>query len=123
MVPDGTKIFYYCDQGYTLGTPDSAIAICQAGIWIGKPARCIKRSAVAPCPDPPTVIHAYYSMYDAKGPESAANIVIYFCSSGYKIMGEKTMRCENGAWVGEMPRCMPRGECGQPPTVDHGDYR
>ena len=131
-LPNGVKLFYFCDDNYELKQDWGSTAdhlLCQDGQWIGKQAVCVPKQAakVEPevaCPAPPHVPHAQPSVYDAKNSEQASsNIVIYFCEDGYKISGDKTMRCENGEWMGSLPRCdaIPRG-CPLPPQITHGDY-
>ena len=121
QIPDGAKIFFYCDDGYELQRDESAIGICQAGRWLGKTPTCVQRK-LSMCSAPPTVQYAYYSMFDANS-ELLSNIVIYFCNDGYKIAGQKTLRCENGEWIGEVPHCERLvTHCPPPQTVQHAIY-
>lgn len=127
QIPDGAKIFFYCDDGFELQRDESAIGICQAGRWLGKTPTCVRRETTV-CPAPPTVQHAYYSRFDAKqhavfDSDLLSNLVIYFCNDGYKIAGEKTLRCENGQWTGEVPHCERIiTHCPPPPNVQHATY-
>jgi len=96
----GSITYYRCHSGFEHSSgSDLVIKTCNSsGRWTGPQLSCQKIK----CPDPPQPKNGYYSgsafLFDA--------VVTFRCSRGYKLVGERSLRCRaDKTWSGTVPVC------------------
>ncbi|KAK7805472.1 hypothetical protein U0070_019011 [Myodes glareolus] len=100
----GAKVVYTCDEGYQLlGEID--YRECDADGWVNDIPLC----EVVKCL-PVTDLENGRIVSGAVEPDqeySFGHVVRFECNAGFKVEGQKEMRCsENGLWSNEKPRCV-----------------
>lgn len=118
---EGTKIYYYCDNGFTIVNHADLILTCTQGDWTGRLPNCMMKYPESNCAQPPSIANGYFSMYTPSGTFGGTK-AIYFCYHGYKPHGSTTISCLNQKWVGSPPACVMSKGCTHPPALLHGDY-
>ncbi|XP_068692877.1 complement receptor type 1-like [Montipora foliosa] len=71
---------------------------CQDGVWSGQLPQC-----KAPCVDPGVPSNGRRLRSDF-GHEKT---VTFLCNPKYSLLGNETMRCQDGVWSGHLPQCKP----------------
>ena len=89
-----------CQNGGTCSNGVDAFTCTCAQGFTGE--TCDKRTG--DCTDPPSIANGRVSLRNSYG--------IYTCNSGYKIIGFRLIRCDNGRWKGNPPTCQ-SGESGE----------
>ncbi|XP_069487009.1 sushi, von Willebrand factor type A, EGF and pentraxin domain-containing protein 1 isoform X2 [Ambystoma mexicanum] len=109
----GSKVEFFCDEGYRL-TGDMSWTCQKNGKWIRKQTpTCMP----AKCPDPPLLENKLVS-------KEMANLVggvEFFCKEGYTLHGSKILRClPSQQWNDSFPVCVPV-TCEKPPYIPFGE--
>lgn len=139
---DRKEAVLYCRDGYVLKSlaepfGRSFEVYCYKDVWYltpGVPVRdCVKRTAFLDdkCEQPPKVPHAKW-IYEPDEQEeppferfsfAEGDKIQYYCETGYKLIGEPTVVCqEKGRWS-DLPICLQTGtsEPCQVPIIPNGE--
>ena len=107
------EIKYQCKEKYAL-EGDSIQSCDESGRWSGTTPQC--RAKKCPPPDRSASDHLLMSGDDF----SAGSILSFQCDTGYRLIGEEKVTCEDGAhWSGNLPRCE-EISCGVPRLIKNG---
>ncbi|XP_068698542.1 uncharacterized protein [Montipora foliosa] len=87
-------VTFQCNPRYTLVGIE--IIRCRDGVWSGHLPQC-----KAPCVDPgvPSNGRRLSSDFGHEG------TVTFQCNPKYSLVGNKTIRCQDGVWSGHLPQC------------------
>ncbi|XP_077987551.1 uncharacterized protein LOC144442158 [Glandiceps talaboti] len=102
-------IIITCASGYDL--VGQATLICNNGTWDNSPPSCN-----AQCADPGPVSNSDDYGTGTFSHLAAINIT---CDSGYDLVGDMTLRCNNGSWDNPTPTCY--AQCPDPGPVSNSD--
>nr|XP_042895666.1 sushi, von Willebrand factor type A, EGF and pentraxin domain-containing protein 1 isoform X2 [Parasteatoda tepidariorum] len=94
----GTEVEYTCQKGYELEYQYPR-TICNAqGKWTGLQPIC----RIIKCPKPPPLAFGYIDGQNY----TYKNVIHFTCNQGWKLIGEKTLKCEAaGKWSFPYPTC------------------
>ncbi|XP_020380223.2 membrane cofactor protein-like [Rhincodon typus] len=110
--PVRTRVTYKCHIGYTFAEGSSRSVICQQdSTWTPLQAKCEPIN----CGNPGEILNGYYEA-DATTLGSKA---VFYCDSGYRIVGRNYRMCEASGWTGQVPTCE-IVTCGDPPPISNG---
>jgi len=120
-VEHGTVAIYECDKPYHLLGPGKLK--CVSGDWMGPLPRCILSTV---CPPPDNIKYGYFDIsFDGKANGTidyrTGTKIFYICQDGYSLVGSQHRVCQDGQWVGELPKCVPSG-CDMPDEIPNGGY-
>ncbi|XP_070564048.1 complement receptor type 1-like isoform X2 [Ptychodera flava] len=111
-VSSGNSIEYECDEGYDV--IGSLTITCDNGEWIGEPPGC-----VGSCDDPGHPEHGKQRTAErTQYPAPTGAVLIFECDVNFDLFGSLSVRCNEGVWVPELPRCLRR--CDNPGSPGHG---
>ncbi|XP_014910548.1 membrane cofactor protein-like isoform X3 [Poecilia latipinna] len=110
--PDGSKVSFVCDHGYT-SAGGSASITCTAGTWSTVRLRCERKS----CGTLGEVSHGEVN-YDGNEFGDTATVT---CHPGYMLVGRSSFRCEVNGWSGRLPTC-DAVQCTTPEPVANGTF-
>uniref|UniRef100_A0A667I6B0 CUB and sushi domain-containing protein 3 n=1 Tax=Lynx canadensis TaxID=61383 RepID=A0A667I6B0_LYNCA len=118
----GTRVTYFCNDGYRLSSKELTTAICQSdGTWShhNKTPRCV----VVTCPsiNSFTLEHGRWRIVNGSHYEYKTKVV-FSCDPGYHGLGPASIEClPNGTWSwrNERPYCQ-TGHCGIPELIVNG---
>ncbi|XP_043572603.1 sushi, von Willebrand factor type A, EGF and pentraxin domain-containing protein 1-like isoform X3 [Chiloscyllium plagiosum] len=108
----GSNVTFYCDIGYKIIGRD--YRQCAAEGWDGEIPSC----------EPITCGHLGEipnGQYKALN-ETVPNKVIFYCDTGYKVVGRAYRHCTAKGWDGDDPSCEPIN-CGNPGSLPNGYYK
>ncbi|KAB0371474.1 hypothetical protein FD755_016412 [Muntiacus reevesi] len=119
----GTRVTYFCNDGYRLSSKELTTAICQSdGTWSNhnKTPRCV----VVTCPsiNSFTLEHGRWRIVNGSHYEYKTKVV-FSCDPGYHGLGPASIEClPNGTWSwrNERPYCQIIS-CGELPTPPNGN--
>ena len=127
-VPEGTTVYYHCDNGYRLAHDSRQLLMCERGQWNSDFPTCVSNSDEsmtcrypAEIPYGSRVVHDHKNVKIESSRVPDGSVVQYTCNFGYKLQGKQQSLCTKGLWRDRQPSCMPILGCGQPPTIPHGD--
>uniref|UniRef100_A0A3Q3X6W8 Uncharacterized protein n=1 Tax=Mola mola TaxID=94237 RepID=A0A3Q3X6W8_MOLML len=111
----GTRVSYFCNDGYRLSSKELTSAICQPdGTWSNH--NKIPRCSVISCgeqPSPP-------SGKKIGSQTTFGATAIFTCDPGYMLVGSVVREClSSGLWSGTETRCL-AGHCGTPEGIVNG---
>uniref|UniRef100_A0A8C6QR27 CUB and Sushi multiple domains 3 n=1 Tax=Nannospalax galili TaxID=1026970 RepID=A0A8C6QR27_NANGA len=111
----GTRVTYFCNDGYRLSSKELTTAICQSdGTWSNhnKTPRCV----VISCGELPTPPNG-----NKIGTQTSyGSTAIFTCDSGFMLVGSAVREClSSGLWSGSETRCL-AGHCGIPELIVNG---
>uniref|UniRef100_A0A8C6SG26 CUB and Sushi multiple domains 3a n=1 Tax=Neogobius melanostomus TaxID=47308 RepID=A0A8C6SG26_9GOBI len=118
----GTRVSYFCNDGYRLSSKELTSAICQPdGTWSNH--NKIPRCSVVVCPSIGSfsLEHGRWRIVNGSHYEYGTRIV-FTCDPGYYRLGPAHIQClPNGVWSwrNERPHCQ-TGHCGIPETIVNG---
>ena len=120
-VDHGTAAMYECDKPYhMLGMSKLK---CVSGEWKGQLPRCIISSI---CPPPDNIDYGFFDIsFEGKANGTMdyrkGTKIFYICHEGYTLVGSQHRVCDDGQWIGEIPKCVPSG-CERPAEIPNGGY-
>uniref|UniRef100_A0A8C7ZCR0 CUB and Sushi multiple domains 3b n=1 Tax=Oryzias sinensis TaxID=183150 RepID=A0A8C7ZCR0_9TELE len=118
----GTRVSYFCNDGYRLSSKEVTSAICQPdGTWSNH--NKIPRCSVVVCPSIGSfsLEHGRWRIVNGSHYEYKTRIV-FTCDPGYYRLGPAHIQClPNGiwSWKNERPHCQ-AGHCGIPEGIVNG---
>uniref|UniRef100_A0A3B3YU70 CUB and Sushi multiple domains 3a n=1 Tax=Poecilia mexicana TaxID=48701 RepID=A0A3B3YU70_9TELE len=118
----GTRVSYFCNDGYRLSSKELTSAICQPdGTWSNH--NKIPRCSVVVCPSIGSfsLEHGRWRIVNGSHYEYRTRIV-FTCDPGYYRLGPAHIQClANGvwSWKNERPHCQ-TGHCGIPEGIVNG---
>uniref|UniRef100_A0A671WK77 CUB and Sushi multiple domains 3 n=1 Tax=Sparus aurata TaxID=8175 RepID=A0A671WK77_SPAAU len=118
----GTRVSYFCNDGYRLSSKELTSAICQPdGTWSNH--NKIPRCSVVVCPSIGSfsLEHGRWRIVNGSHYEYRTRIV-FTCDPGYYRLGPAHIQClANGmwSWRNERPHCQ-AGHCGIPEGIVNG---
>uniref|UniRef100_A0A3B3Y8J0 Sushi domain-containing protein n=1 Tax=Poecilia mexicana TaxID=48701 RepID=A0A3B3Y8J0_9TELE len=111
--PDGSKVSFVCDPGYT-SAGGSASITCTAGKWSAVRLQCERKS----CGTLGEVSHGEVN-YDGIEFGDTATVT---CNAGFMLVGRSSFRCEVNGWSGRLPTC-DAVQCTTPAPVANGVFQ
>ena len=112
FMPEGTRIYYWCKEGYTL--KGESVRTCEDDHWNGAAPRCAK-SRMEECTQPRIIKHGDYTILSNNntrtqdtGMITEGSKVFYSCHTGYRLKdGDESSNlvCRDGEWQGLVPVC------------------
>uniref|UniRef100_A0A3B3ZK64 Uncharacterized protein n=2 Tax=Periophthalmus magnuspinnatus TaxID=409849 RepID=A0A3B3ZK64_9GOBI len=111
----GTRVSYFCNDGYRLSSKELTSAICQPdGTWSNH--NKIPRCSVISCGDLPSPPNGKKIGTQTTFGATA----IFTCELGFMLVGSAVREClSSGLWSGTETRCL-AGHCGIPETIVNG---
>ncbi|CAH3037421.1 unnamed protein product [Pocillopora meandrina] len=91
-------VTFSCDKKYQL--EGRRQMQCKDGIWSGNRPKC-----VAVCPDPGEPLRGKRRGNNFRN----GSIITFTCNTDHELIGNNTIRCEDGVWSGSVPLC--KGKC------------
>ncbi|GCC21153.1 hypothetical protein chiPu_0019620 [Chiloscyllium punctatum] len=108
----GSNVTFYCDIGYKIIGRD--YRQCTAEGWDGEIPSCEPIT----CGHPGEIPNGQYKALN----ETVPNKVIFYCDTGYKVVGRAYRHCTAEGWDGDGPSCEPIN-CGNPGSLPNGYYK
>ncbi|XP_051890415.1 sushi, von Willebrand factor type A, EGF and pentraxin domain-containing protein 1-like isoform X2 [Pristis pectinata] len=116
----GSKVTYRCNPGFSFTELSRRYITCNGGVWEGLQATCQPKS----CGSPGEILNGHY-----EGANTFGSKVIFYCDTGYQMVGRNYRLCEAGGWSGQVPTCeavkcpdIPPIENGRSPSPPGGEF-
>ncbi|XP_033097093.1 sushi, von Willebrand factor type A, EGF and pentraxin domain-containing protein 1-like [Anneissia japonica] len=101
-ISHGAELDFYCNMGYVL-VGQQRLSCMACGVWDNPPPICINILSEDHCGNPPSLQDATVTMCEDCVEEPIAT---YTCNSGFFLLGNGSVKCNNGIWESLDAMCL-----------------